>query len=261
MAPSKQTSGCRNCGHAGHYSVDCPKPQVENRCLKCFAALRAGLHCGRCQLAGAEEPQWIMVANNNRRPWMRLDEYNRVHLNRVQRQRYREWFEDLRLHDVRVFPPTTIYVQSPDWRDQPGHPMILRPCQCSDCFPGETAAVASTSTAQDSENSTDTEAVIAKPPHKNDVKRRLEEIRAQQLQQIADEQAAAPTGPASQGMPLALSDSADYEPHTDDSLAVTEDSVGDNDAEDGPTEEDGAVGGCLSNEAGGSCDLRSDDGQ
>lgn len=63
-----------------------------------------------------DRDQEIQIADDYRRPWMLLDERNRVTLQPWQRERYAEWHANPLFNRVAVCPPTAAFVEGNNWR-------------------------------------------------------------------------------------------------------------------------------------------------
>lgn len=132
MVPVSQ---CKNCKGRGHYSLDCPLPQRENRCDQCKRALSAGFSCGPCRADVPERAQIIRVAPALQRPWMRLSAAGKLSVPPKYAARCAEWTNNGDFKRVQIFQPTAAFVSSDDWRMHSVHPKIVQPCNCAQCAP------------------------------------------------------------------------------------------------------------------------------
>lgn len=99
---------CFNCHQMGHRSVQCPKPQKENRCMSCKAVLGNTFCCPGCVIenrAGDRRCR-VQVAPAYVRPWMRLDA-NDIGVFTVERARScSEYLAEPRYDTISTWPPT-----------------------------------------------------------------------------------------------------------------------------------------------------------
>lgn len=130
-----ESTKCGNCKGLGHYALDCPAEQKQNRCGKCEKPLAAGYVCGHCRADEPEQMQTIRVAQTMRRPWMRLSPKGELDIHPKHAALCAAYVAEPRYRSVRVFPPTAAFVQSESWRHLAEHPKVAVPCTCAKCAP------------------------------------------------------------------------------------------------------------------------------